>query len=210
MFPDNFIAFIGITTLVSLAPGANTMFVMSQAALRGRRAGIMAGLGIEMSNVFYFLLIAFGLAGLIAASEFVFDILKWAGALYLAIIGVLAFARSFQKAPASPVTEVPSVRSSHGAFLDGLMIGMGNPKTIIWFLTLLPQFINKAGDVFAQTMVIAVVGTIIDVGVQWLYVYAGGALSRFLGQPNIRAWFERGMGVIFMGLALVVALSHRI
>ncbi len=210
MFPDNFIAFIGITTLVSLAPGANTMFVMSQAALRGRRAGIMAGLGIEVSNVFYFLLIAFGLAGLIAASEFVFDILKWAGALYLAIIGVLAFARSFQKAPPSPVTEVPAVRSSHGAFLDGLMIGMGNPKTIIWFLTLLPQFINKAGDVFAQTMVIAVVGTIIDVGVQWLYVYAGGALSRFLGQPDIRAWFERGMGVIFMGLALVVALSHRI
>jgi homoserine/homoserine lactone efflux protein len=138
----------------------------------------------------------------------VFDILKWMGALYLAMIGVLAFGRSFQKAPPSPVTEVPTVRSSHGAFLDGLMIGMGNPKTIIWFLTLLPQFINKDRDVFAQTMTIAVVGTVIDIGVQWLYVYAGGALSRFMGKPDIRAWFERGMGVIFMGLALVVALSH--
>lgn len=209
MFPDNFVAFIGITTLVSLAPGANTMFVMSQAALRGHRAGIAAGLGIEVSNVVYFLLIAFGLATVVATSEMVFYVLKWMGALYLAVLGVMAFGRSFQKAPPSPVTEVPSVRASHGAFLDGLMIGMGNPKTIIWFLTLLPQFINKDRDVFAQTMTIAVVGTVIDIGVQWIYVYAGGALSRFLAKPSIRAWFERGMGIIFMGLALVVALSHR-
>jgi threonine/homoserine/homoserine lactone efflux protein len=210
MFPDNFIAFIGITTLVSLAPGANTMFVMSQAALKGRRAGIFAGLGIEVSNVFYFLLIAFGLSGLIAASEMVFDLLKWGGAIFLAVLGVNAFARSFTREQPSPVAAIPTVRSSHGAFFDGLAIGMGNPKTIIWFLTLLPQFINKQGDVFAQTMTIAVVGTIIDIGVQWLYVYAGGALSRFLSQPRIRAWFERGMGIIFMALALVVALSHRI
>ena len=209
MFPDNFVAFMGITTLVSLAPGANTMFVMSQSALRGHRAGIAAGLGIEVSNVVYFLLIAFGLATVVAASEGVFDFLKWMGALYLAILGVLAFGRSFQKQLPSPVTEVPVVKASHGAFIDGLMIGLGNPKTIIWFLTLLPQFINKDRDVFAQTITIAVVGTIIDVGVQWIYVYAGGALSRFLGKPDIRAWFERGMGIIFMGLALVVALSHR-
>jgi threonine/homoserine/homoserine lactone efflux protein len=88
------------------------------------------------------------------------------------------------------------------------MIGIGNPKTIIWFLTLLPQFINKQRDVFAQTMTIAVVGTIIDLAMQWVYVYAGGALSRFMGRPNVRAWFERGVGLVFMGLALVVALSH--
>jgi len=208
MFPDNFIAFIGITTLVSLAPGANTMFVMSQAALRGRRAGIFAGLGIETANIIYFLLVAFGLATVVSTSEVVFDLLKWGGALYLSILGVLAFARSFRKDILPPVTEVPTVRSSHGAYLDGLMIGIGNPKTIIWFLTLLPQFINKERDVFAQTMTIAAVGTIIDVAVQWLYVYAGGALSRVLANPEVRRWFERGMGMVFVGLALVVALSH--
>jgi homoserine/homoserine lactone efflux protein len=208
MFPDNFIAFIGITTLVSLAPGANTMFIMSQSALRGRRAGIAAGLGIEVSNIFYFLLIAFGLSGLVAASEPVFDLLKWGGALYLAALGVVSFAKSFRKDIVPPAEPIPTVRASHGAFIDGLMIGLGNPKTIIWFLTLLPQFINKDRDVFAQTMVIATVGTIIDLAVQALYVYAGGAMSRFLARPAIRAWFERGIGIVFMGLALVVALSH--
>jgi homoserine/homoserine lactone efflux protein len=208
MFPDNFVAFIGITTLVSLAPGANTMFVMSQSALRGHRAGIAAGLGVELSNVIYFLLIAFGLATVVATSTIVFDVLKWMGAIYLAVLGVLAFGRSFQKFTPPPVTEVPTVRASHGAFVDGFMIGIGNPKTIIWFLTLLPQFINKQRDVFAQTMTIAVVGTIIDIAMQWVYVYAGGALSRFMGRPNVRAWFERGVGLVFMGLAMVVALSH--
>jgi homoserine/homoserine lactone efflux protein len=207
MFPDNFVAFIGITTMVSLAPG--TMFIMSQAALRGRTAGIAAGLGIETANILYFLLIAFGLATVVATSEVVFDILKWSGALYLAIIGISGFIRSFRKELLTPpVAEVPAVRSSHGAYLDGLMIGIGNPKTIIWFLTLLPQFINKDRDVFAQTMTIAVVGTIIDMGVQWLYVHAGGAMSRWLGQPSVRAWFERGVGCVFIGLALVVALSQ--
>src|SRR5262245_9470479 len=165
MFPDNFIAFIGITTLVSLAPGANTMFIMSQSALRGHRAGIAAGLGIEVSNVLYFLLIAFGLSGLVAASEMVFDVLKWGGALFLAVLGVFSFARSFQPHVPPPVTATPAVRSSRGAFFDGLFIGIGNPKTIIWFLTLLPQFINTERDVFAQTMTIAVVGTIIDLAV---------------------------------------------
>src|ERR1700754_921296 len=125
MFPDNFLIFIGLTTLVSLAPGANTMFVMSQAALKGRSAGIFAGLGIEVSNVVYFLLIAFGLSSLVAASEMVFDVLKWGGALYLAILGVFAFAHSFKQHPPAPVAAIPAVRASHGSFFDGLAIGMG-------------------------------------------------------------------------------------
>ncbi len=64
--PDNLLLFIGMTTLVSLAPGPNVMFIMSQAALRGHRAGIMAGFGIQVANVVYFALTAHGLAGLIA------------------------------------------------------------------------------------------------------------------------------------------------
>lgn len=209
MFPDNFVAFIGITTLVSLAPGANTMFIMSQAALRGRPAGIAAGLGIETANVIYFLLIAFGLATVVATSEFVFDLLKWSGAIYLAILGLVGFIKSFRRDLLSPpVAEIPAVQSSHGGYIDGLVIGIGNPKTIIWFLTLLPQFINKDRDVFAQTLTIAVVGTVIDLGVQWLYVHAGGAMSRVLSRPSVRAWFERGVSCVFIGLALVVALSH--
>ena len=97
--PDNLLLFIGLTTLVSLAPGPNVMFIMSQAALRGHRAGMMAGLGIQVANVVYFALTLLGLGVLISTSELLFFILKWTGAGYLALIGVLALIRSFRTQP---------------------------------------------------------------------------------------------------------------
>jgi threonine/homoserine/homoserine lactone efflux protein len=209
MIPDNFAAFIVLTTLVSLAPGPNTMFVMSQAALRGHAAGIAAGFGIETANVGYFALTALGLATVLATSAMAFNLLKWVGAGYLVIIGLVTFIRSFRAELHQEYIEAPAIPSSHGAYLDGLMIGLGNPKTIIYFVALLPQFINPARDVLAQTAVVCVVGTSIDLGIQWLYAHAGGALSRLLNRPRVRRWFERGLGSVFMGLALIVALYRR-
>ncbi|HOY77813.1 MAG TPA: LysE family translocator [Hyphomonadaceae bacterium] len=208
--PDNLLLFIGMTTLVSLAPGPNVMFIMSQAALRGHRAGLMAGFGIQVANVFYFALTALGLAGLIATSPLAFFILKWLGAGYLALIGVLALIRSFKAhKPVDADQPAPIIAVHRGAFFDGLMLGLGNPKTIIWFITLLPQFIDAKQNVLSQTLVIGVIGTIIDMAIQWMYTHIGGAMSRFLAKPHIRKWFERGVGIVFIALALLVAFGLR-
>lgn len=208
--PDNLLLFIGMTTLVSLAPGPNVMFIMSQAALRGHRAGLMAGFGIQVANVFYFALTALGLAGLVATSPLAFFILKWLGAGYLALIGVLALIRSFTAhKPVDVDQPAPVIPVHRGAFFDGLMLGLGNPKTIIWFITLLPQFIDANQNVLSQTLVIGTIGTIIDMAIQWMYTHIGGAMSRFLAKPHIRKWFERGVGIVFIALALLVAFGLR-
>ena len=208
--PDNLLLFIGMTTLVSLAPGPNVMFIMSQAALRGHRAGLMAGFGIQVANVLYFALTALGLAGLIATSPLAFFILKWLGAGYLALIGMLALIRSFKPhAPLDADQPAPVIAVGRGAFFDGLMLGLGNPKTIIWFITLLPQFIDANQHVLSQTLVIGVVGTIIDMAIQLMYTHIGGSMSRFLAKPHIRKWFERGVGIVFIALALLVAFGLR-
>lgn len=209
MIPDNFAAFIVLTTLVSLAPSPNTMFVMSQAALRGHAAGVMAGFGIETANVAYFALTAFGLATVFATSAMVFEVLKWMGAGYLAIIGLYTFFHSFRPGLRQEQIETPAVIATHGAYFDGLFIALGNPKTIIYFVALLPQFIDPSRDVLGQTIILCVVGTCIDLCMQWLYAYAGGALSRLLNRPQIRRWFERGLGGVFVGLAVIVALYRR-
>jgi homoserine/homoserine lactone efflux protein len=109
----------------------------------------------------------------------------------------------------TPISQRRSSPWHRGAFFDGLMLGFGNPKTIIWFITLLPQFIDAGGHVLSQTLVIGVVGTIIDMAVQWMYTHLGGSLSRFLAKPHIRRWFERGVGVVFIVLALLVAFGLR-
>lgn len=210
MLPDNFLGFMLLTTLVSLAPGPNVMFIMSQAALRGHRAGMMAGFGIQVANVIYFALTAVGLGVLIATSPLAFFILKWVGAGYLALLGVMAIIRSFQPhRPMDTEQPAPVIAVGRGAFFDGLMIGFGNPKTVIWFTILMPQFINTMRDVTSQTVAIGLVGTLIDMAVQWMYTYIGGTLQRFLGKPQIRAWFERGVGIVFIALAMLVAFAYK-
>ena len=210
MIPDNILLFIVLTTLVSMAPGPNVMFIMSQSALRGRRAGLMAGFGIQVANVFYFALTALGIGVLMSTSELAFFIVKWAGAGYLALLGVMAILRSLQrKLPPDPAQPSPVIAVGRGAFFDGLMIGLGNPKTIFWFLTFLPQFSDTKTDVLGQTVVLGTVGTIADLGVQWLYTHIGGALSRFLAKDHVRRWFERGVGMVFVALALIVAFAYK-
>lgn len=210
MLPDNFFGFMVLTTLVSMAPGPNVMFIMSQAALRGHRAGMMAGFGIQVANVIYFALTSVGLGVLIATSPLAFFILKWVGAGYLAFLGIMSLIRSFQQhAPVEAGQPAPVIAVGRGAFVDGLMIGFGNPKTVIWFTILLPQFINTNRDVFSQTLAIGIVGTAIDIGIQLMYTYIGGAMQRLLSQPHIRQWFERGVGVVFIGLALLVAFAYK-
>lgn len=210
MIPDNFLLFMVLTTFVSLAPGPNTMFIMSQAALRGHRAGMMAGFGIQIANLVYFTLTALGLGVLMQTSEIAFLIIKWAGAGCLALIGLAAVARSFQKEPAVDASQpAPIMPVGRGAFWDGLMIGFGNPKTVFWFMVFLPQFISAQGNVLTQTLALGVVGALIDLGVQWLYTHLGGRLSGFLGNHTIRRWFERGVGAVFIILALIVVFTFR-
>jgi hypothetical protein len=206
--PDNLLLFIGLTTLVSLAPGPNVMFIMSQAALRGHRAGMMAGLGIQVANVVYFALTLLGLGVLISTSELLFFILKWTGAGYLALIGILALVRSFRPQPViDPAQPAPVIAVHRGAFFDGLVIGFGNPKTIFWFLTFLPQFISPQQSLANQMLTLGIIGTVIDLAIQWMYTHVGGAMSRFLAQPQIRRWFERGVGLVFIAIALMVAFG---
>jgi len=212
MIPDNIATFIVLTTLVSLMPGPNTMFVMSQAALRGPRAGIMAGLGIETANVAYFALTGLGLASMLAASAFTFEILKWGGVLYLAGMGLYTFVRSFRPGLEQEIVQPAHVpgNAHHGAYLDGLMIGLGNPKTIIYFVALLPQFIDSGRSVLGQTLAVGIIGTSIDVAAQWLYSHLGGALSRVMNRPKVRRWFERGLGGVFMTLSAMAAFYRRV
>ena len=96
-----------------------------------------------------------------------------------------------------------------GAFFDGLVIGFGNPKTVFWFLTFLPQFISPSQSLLNQMVALGVIGTAIDLAIQWMYTHVGGAMSRFLAKPEIRRWFERGVGVVFIALALLVAFGMR-
>jgi RhtB (resistance to homoserine/threonine) family protein len=201
------LAFIGLVIAIALAPGPNVLFVMTQSAWRGPRAGFHAAAGIETANALYVLFSAVGLAGLIAASGAAFDIIKWIGAAYLAWLGVQAIRSSFKASDAAPFA---TGEESSRAWRDGLMVGLGNPKTILFFLALFPQFIDPVKPVWSQSLFLGAVAIGIDLCAQALYALAGGLLSKALSRNPVKRWFERGIGVAFMGLAVAAATVRRL
>jgi homoserine/homoserine lactone efflux protein len=200
------LAYVGLAFAISIAPGPNVLFVMTQAAWRGPRAGLFAAAGVETANSLYVLLSAVGLASLIAASGAAFEIIKWVGAAYLAWLGLQAIRSSFSTSEIAPLS---AGEASARAYRDGLMVGLGNPKTILFFLALFPQFIDPARPVWAQSLLLGGLSIVLDFCVQCLYVVAGGALSKALSRKAVKRWFERCIGGAFMGLAVFAALVRR-
>jgi RhtB (resistance to homoserine/threonine) family protein len=199
-------AYMGLVIAIAIAPGPNVLFVMTQSAWRGPRAGLCAAAGIESANSLYVIFSAVGLAGLIAASGAAFEIIKWAGAAYLAWLGFQAFRSSFS---AGEQPQSSNGEASSRAFRDGAVVALGNPKTILFFLALFPQFLDPAKPVWAQSLVLGFLAIAIDFMVQLAYTIAGGLLSKALSRTSVKRWFERGIGGAFMGLAVAAALVRR-
>ena len=212
MSPEKFTAFVTLTTLVSFLPGPAVIFVMSQAAWRGPKAGVGAGLGIQLANAIYFALSGLGLASLIAASGAAFTAIKLLGAAYLAWLGVTAFIHSFRQHSDRQHSDIaaPAVKASRSGFRDGLFVGLGNPKSILYFVALLPQFLDPTQPLWRQIGLLGVVAIGIDFGADVVYAFLGGAVSRVMNRPKVKRWFERGIGSLFVGLSAVTALYRRV
>jgi homoserine/homoserine lactone efflux protein len=200
------LAYVALVLAISLAPGPNVLFVMTQSAWRGPRAGLFAAAGIESANLLYVLCSAGGLASIIAASGAAFEIIKWAGAAYLAWLGFQAIRASLRPTEHSPVS---TEGESRRAYRDGVVVALGNPKTILFFLALFPQFIDPSRTIWAQALFLGVLGVAIDFLVQLLYIAVGGMLSKALSKGAVKRWFERGVGGAFIGLAVAAALVQR-
>jgi homoserine/homoserine lactone efflux protein len=154
---------------------------------------LSASLGILAGNTFYFLLSATGVAAVIVASNRLFAILKWAGAAYLIAVGLrMLLARSHEPAAALPQ---PAGRS----FLRGFVVQVANPKALVFFVALLPQFIDPASSVGFQILVLGTSSVLIELVVLTVYVAVtvrarelagarwGGALERVGGGLLIAA-----------------------
>lgn len=192
--------------VVCITPGPAVLFITSQSAWRGRAAGVRAALGIETANVAFWILTALGLAAAIAASQTVFSILKWAGAGYLAWLGIRAIAGSFKR----EIAEASAPKPAAGrAYRDGLIVGLSNPKAMLFFVALLPQFVTPSANALPQILTLAITSIIVDFSSNAAYALAAGSLRRLLARGNIKRWFDRGIGGVFLSLAAVAALYRR-
>jgi threonine/homoserine/homoserine lactone efflux protein len=201
--------FMVAAMLVNLTPGPDMLFVVGSSAAHGRRAGVMASLGIGAGCVLHMVLATVGLSALLATSALAFEIVKWVGAAYLVWVGVGMLRRGGAGGSAAPRMVPPRKVFWQGALTNAL-----NPKVALFFLAFLPQFITPGES--GQAMAFLLLGALFNIGgtavntvVALLASSVRDRLSGAASGGRIGAWLQRAAGVLFVGLGLKLALTTR-
>jgi len=194
--------FLAASALLTVAPGPDILYVLTRGIAQGRAAGIAAALGFATGCIFHTLLAALGIAALIRSSDLAFNAVRYAGAAYLAWIGVQALLHR----NAFTVQAASGVKGLGLIYRQSVLGNMMNPKVTLFFLAFLPQFVDaKAGHVGLQ---MALLGAIFMVQTAVIF----GAVAIFSGW--IGAWMRRRPAIgerlnIFAGLTFI-ALGIRV
>jgi len=198
--------FCATEAVLSFIPGPAVLYVVSSAITHGSRAGVVASLSILAANAVYFILSGMGLGALLLASRTVFLVIKWAGAAYLVYLGLrMVFARS-PEAPEAGGERKPAHHA--GVFWNGFVTQISNPKAIIFFAALLPQFINPDQSAARQIAILGCSSVVVEFFVLMVYVIACRAAGRWLKAPRYSAWLVRAAGVLLITAGAKLALTH--
>jgi RhtB (resistance to homoserine/threonine) family protein len=202
--------FVGAALLLNLTPGPDMLFVAGTAASRGRRAGLLAALGVGAGCLFHTVLAAVGLSALLAASDLAFNAVKWAGAAYLVWTGLMML-RARRDDAAALAASPPRAGNP---FWQGALTNALNPKVALFFLAFLPQFIDAGAP--GQAWALVVLGTLFNLGgtgvnlvIALLASRAAAGVAGRGGAGRLGRWLQRAAGAMFVGLGLKLALSSR-
>jgi threonine/homoserine/homoserine lactone efflux protein len=203
---ERLVAFISIATLVVVVPGPDMALVARNVFRHGRGAGYATSIGICVGTLGWALAAGFGVATILATSSALFTALKLAGAAYLIYLGIMTFRDRDAFTAADPAGR-PSL-SWHRAFLQGLLSNLLNPKLGVFFLTLLPQFVEPGGSVTAQVLQLALLFD--SIGILWLLTYSTllGAVGAVLTRPGPRRAMRWLTGTFLIGLGARVAVER--
>jgi threonine/homoserine/homoserine lactone efflux protein len=197
---ETWLFFCATETVLCFIPGPAVLCVVSSALTRGARSGFHSSLGILAANTMYFVLSAMGLGAVLLASRAVFIVIKSVGAAYLVFLGLrMVFARPEPESAAAKTETTP-----RGSFWNGFVVQAANPKAIIFFTALLPQFIDPDAAMTTQVGILAVSSIVIELAVLSIYVAAC---------HNARRWFRGGrLGVVLqrVGGGLLIVAGARL
>jgi len=211
-----YLAFLGIAALLTITPGADMALVAKNAFTRGRRASFATILGICSGLVVHATASALGLSVILAKSARAFAIVKWAGALYLAYLGLRALWRACKTNAPSPLA-LPagergrsdgSGRAWAAGYGEGLLTNLLNPKVVLFYVTFLPQFIAPGDSVLGTSLLLA--SAHILMGLIWLTIY--GAALRKLNTAMARGGrrtLEAATGGLLVALGIRLAFVKR-
>jgi threonine/homoserine/homoserine lactone efflux protein len=202
------LAFVLASFIIIVIPGPGVLFVIGRSLTLGRRAGLLSVLGNEAGVVPVVFAVAFGVGAIVTASIVLFTIIKVVGACYLAYLGIQAIRhRKDNLAKATEAT--PRSTSPARVFLQGFIVGMTNPKSLVFFIAVLPQFVNRSGGSiqwqFVGLGLVFVLIALISDGV-WA-IMAGTARNWFATDPKRMSRLSAIGGGMMIGLSGVLLVT---
>ncbi|MCD6527236.1 MAG: LysE family translocator [Desulfuromonas sp.] len=201
------LTFITASTLLALAPGPDNLFVLTQSALHGRKAGLMITLGLCSGLVGHTLAVALGIAVLFQASALAFTALKLVGASYLLYLAWQAFRASGTRLA---LKSTPPLKLSR-LYRRGIVMNLTNPKVSIFFLAFLPQFADpQRGNIAIQLTLLGGLFILTTVVIFGAIALLAGQLGHWFGQsPRCQQWLNRSAAMVFVALAVKLACAER-
>jgi threonine/homoserine/homoserine lactone efflux protein len=203
--PDlaTFALFCAAAFTLAVVPGPAVLYIVTRSIDQGRAAGLVSALGISVGGLVHVVAATAGLSSLLASSATAFAVVKYAGAAYLIVLGV----RRLLTRDETEVLEAQPPRPRRRLFVDGVVVNVLNPKTALFFLAFLPQFVDpSAGAATLQIFGLGLVFTLIALSSDSLWALAAGTLGGWLKQTRaylaIRRWVT---GVVFVALGLSAA-----
>ena len=194
------------TIILSLTPGPGVFSSISSGLNHGFRLGWWNGFGMQAANMVYVAVVALGLGAILIASETLFVIVKWLGVAYLVYLGII----TWRAKPAGFEEDRPDQASgAREIFLRGFLVNITNPKGIIFFAAIFPQFIDIARPQLAQYLILGATTFATDLVIMMGYTALAAKVFRALRDPSHMRWINRGLGGMFVAAGVALAGFRR-
>ena len=205
--PATLITYIAVVFGFVFIPGPATLLTVARATSSGTKVGIATGAGVAAGDVIHTIMAIVGISAIIAASAMLFSVIKYVGAAYLVYLGIRAI---LEKAPADLASRSLPI-SAGRAFRQAILTEVLNPKTALFFLAFLPQFVHpQNGFVVLQLMVLGIIFVLLGLFSTVVFAVSAGGLGAFLRRnPSVLKWQGKVVGGIYCALGVRLALEQR-
>jgi threonine/homoserine/homoserine lactone efflux protein len=201
--------FVASGVLLNITPGPDMLYIMARSSAQGARAGAAAALGIAAGCIVHILAAAFGLSALLAASATAFTVLKLLGAAYLVYVGLSLIWKS-RIAPKAKASAKLAPATLRAIFIQGFLTNVLNPKVALFFLALLPQFIDV--DAPSKPLAFLLLGAIFNVnGTLWnlLVAWSTARISVGFDRTRLAVWLNRCIGGVLVYIGIRIAFAKQ-
>ena len=200
------ITYFVATIVLSVSPGPGVFSSISSGLHHGFRLGLWNGVGMQAANLVLVAIVSLGLGAILLASEALFTLVKWLGVGYLVYLGVVTWRappRGFEP------DRDDHARTPRQVFARGFLVNITNPKGIIFFAAILPQFLDVARAQLPQYAILAATTFAVDLAVMMGYTALASRVLRVMRDPARLRWMNRGLGGAFIAAGVALAGFRR-